>query len=201
MSPASTSTSNVTLVDLGYGNLGSVATALERLGATVERASEPAAIAAAERLFLPGVGAANYAMARIAELGLAEPLRAFARPALGICLGMHLLYERSEEGDSPGLGLIAGMVCKLDPAPAVTVPHMGWSQLEVETEDIGLTNGEYVYFAHSFAADDGPATVARATHGRAIPAVVRSANWTGAQFHPERSGAVGARFLEAWLRG
>ncbi len=191
--------SSVTLVDLGYGNLGSIATALGRLGATVERASEPQAIASAERLFLPGVGAANYAMARIAALGLAEPLRAFTRPALGICLGMHLLYDRSEEGDTPGLGLIPGTVRKLVPMPGVTVPHMGWSRLAVEAEDIGLTSGKYVYFAHSFAADDGPATLARATHGRAIPAVVRSGQWTGAQFHPERSGPVGARFLEAWL--
>ena len=189
----------VTLVDLGYGNLGSIATALRRCGAEVDRADQHTQIAAAERLFLPGVGAAGYAMGRIDALGLGEALARFERPALGICLGMHLLFERSEEGDTAGLGLIPGTVRKLHPGPGITVPHMGWSKLEVEAEGLGLTTGDYVYFAHSFAADDGPSTCARAVHGRTIPAVVRAGSWTGAQFHPERSGPVGARFLKAWL--
>ncbi len=189
----------VTLVDLGYGNLGSIETALRRLGADVSRTSAPSGIASAERLLLPGVGAARYAMERIDAHELADALRSFAGPALGICLGMHLLFERSEEGDVAMLGLLPGEVRKLTPAAGITVPHMGWSRLEIETENIGLTSGDYVYFAHSFAAPDGPATIARAHHGVPIPAVVQSANWTGAQFHPERSGPVGARFLEAWL--
>jgi glutamine amidotransferase len=126
-------------------------------------------------------------------------LRAFHSPALGICLGLHLLFDRSEEGDVEALGLIAGTVRKLEPKPSITVPHMGWSRLEVQTQNIGLNTGDYVYFAHSFAAPDGAATIARANHGGSIPAVVRSGNWTGAQFHPERSGAAGARFLSAWL--
>ena len=190
---------SVTLVDLGYGNLGSIETALRRLGADVRRTSEPDGIASAERLLLPGVGAAGFAMDRIQALGLAEALRRFAGPALGICLGMHLLFERSEEGDVAMLGLLPGEVRKLTPSPAIAVPHMGWSRLEVLSKDVGLRSGDYVYFAHSFAAPDSPVTIARAQHGQAIPAVVRSANWTGAQFHPERSGPVGARFLEAWL--
>jgi glutamine amidotransferase len=189
----------VTLVDLGYGNLGSIETALRRLGAEVGRASTPEAVASAERLLLPGVGAARYAMERIAVLGLGDALRGFKRPALGICLGMHLLFERSKEGNVRTLGLIPGEVRQLRPAPTVTIPHMGWSKLEVASEQIGLNSGDYVYFAHSFAAPEGPATIARAEHGGPIPAVVRSANWTGAQFHPERSGPAGARFLSAWL--
>jgi glutamine amidotransferase len=192
--------SRVTIVDLGYGNLGSIETALRRLGAEVDRSSDPDRLAAAERIFLPGVGAAAYAMEQIHRLGLADVLRQTGAPALGICLGMHLLFERSEEGDVAGLGLIPGQVRQLAPAPGVTVPHMGWSKLEVEAENIGLTSGDYVYFAHSYAADDGASTLARAEHGRAIPAVVRHANWTGAQFHPERSGPVGAGFLQAWLQ-
>lgn len=190
---------SVTLVDLGYGNLGSIATALRRLGAEVERSSDPAAIAGAERLILPGVGAAAYAMDRIKALGLAPVLRDFARPALGICLGMHLLFERSEEGDVDLLGIVPGKVRKLVAAPGVTIPHMGWSRLDVTAQDIGLSTGDYVYFAHSFAAPDGPATLARAEHGQVIPAIVRAGRWTGAQFHPERSGPAGARFLQAWL--
>jgi glutamine amidotransferase len=191
--------SQVTLVDLGYGNLGSIETALRRLGAEVRRASEPEAIATAERLLLPGVGAARFAMERIGALGLGEALRAYGRPALGICLGMHLLFDRSAEGDVATLGLIPGDVRQLRPAPSITIPHMGWSKLEVSSEDIGLNTGDYVYFAHSFAAPEGAATIARSNHGGPIPAVVRSANWTGAQFHPERSGPAGARFLKAWL--
>jgi len=192
--------SSVTLVDLGYGNLGSIENALCRAGAEPSRSSDPAVLGAAERLLLPGVGAAGFAMGRIEALGLAGTLRDFPRPALGICLGMHLLFERSEEGDVAMLGLIPGEVRRLAPAPGITVPHMGWSALEVEAEDTGLSSGDYVYFAHSFAADDGPATLARAVHGRPIPAIARSRNWTGAQFHPERSGPAGARFLSAWLR-
>ncbi len=199
MSPV-TNRENVTIVDLGYGNLGSIETALRRLGAEVDRCSDPERLAAAERIFLPGVGAAAYAMEQIHHLRLADVLRESRAPALGICLGMHLLFERSEEGDVAGLGLIPGHVRKLVPAPGLTVPHMGWSKLEVATENAGITSGDYVYFAHSFAADDGPFTLARAEHGRAIPAVVRKGNWTGAQFHPERSGPTGARFLEAWLQ-
>ncbi|HEX2724463.1 MAG TPA: imidazole glycerol phosphate synthase subunit HisH, partial [Beijerinckiaceae bacterium] len=107
--------------------------------------------------------------------------------------------QRSEEGDVDCLGIIPGSVRKLAPAEGLAVPHMGWSRLEVAAENIGLTTGNYVYFAHSYAAEDGPATVARAEHGRPIPAIVRSGNWTGTQFHPERSGPAGARFLEAWL--
>lgn len=189
----------VTLVDLGYGNLGSIETSLRRLGADVRRASSPEGIGDAERLLLPGVGAARFAMERIGQLGLRDALRNFTRPALGICLGMHLLFERSEEGEVETLGLLPSTVRQLQPAPGITIPHMGWSKLEVSSENVGLSSGDYVYFAHSFAAPDGPATVASAEHGVRIPAVVRARNWTGAQFHPERSGPVGTRFLSAWL--
>ena len=150
-------------------------------------------------MLLPGVGAAGFAMQRIRELGLASALRSYSGPALGICLGMHLLFERSEEGDVETLGLLPGTVRKLVPLPGATVPHMGWSKLEVLSRETGLDDGDYVYFAHSFAAPDGPHTLARADHGGPIPAVVRAGPWSGAQFHPERSGKAGARFLFAWL--
>ena len=190
---------SVAIVDLGYGNIGSIAVAFQRLGATVTLTADPAQIAAAERVALPGVGAAGYAMGRIDALGLRETLTGLTRPLLGICLGMQLLFEASEEEDTACLGLIAGKVHKLEPAPGLTVPHMGWSRLDVSDESSGLASGDYVYFAHSFACDDGPASIATAQHGRTIPAAVRKGNLLGAQFHPERSAEAGARFLKAFL--
>ncbi|HEX8511466.1 MAG TPA: imidazole glycerol phosphate synthase subunit HisH, partial [Allosphingosinicella sp.] len=148
---------------------------------------------------LPGVGAAGYAMEQIDARGLAPVLRALRQPALGICLGMQLLFEGSDEEDTACLGLVPGRVRKLEPAEGRPVPHMGWSRIEVRDENIGLRSGDYVYFAHSFVCDPGPATVATADYGRPIPAVVRSGNWIGAQFHPERSGEAGARFFRTWL--
>ena len=191
---------NVAIVDLTYGNVGSIKLAFERLGLSPVLTSEPIEIASAERVVLPGVGAAGYAMQRIDELGLRGLLTSLRQPALGICLGMQLLFEESDESDTPCLGIIPGRVRALEPAPGRPVPHMGWSRLEVGHPGIGLASGDYVYFAHGFAADPGTATLAGANYGREIPAVVRWRNWTGAQFHPERSGEAGARFLKAFLQ-
>ena len=187
------------IVDLGCGNLGSVAIALERLGAAPLITAQAERIAAAERVVLPGVGAAGFAMERIEALGLGETLRSLRQPLLGICLGMQLLFEASEEAAGPCLGIIPGRVRRLDPAPERPVPHMGWSRLAVSDSGIGLRDGDYVYFAHSFACDTGTATRASADYGREIPAIVVQENVWGAQFHPERSGEAGARFLQAWL--
>jgi glutamine amidotransferase len=190
---------SVVLVDLGYGNIGSIAVAFQRLGAEVALSADPRAIETAERVALPGVGAAGYAMERIDALGLRETLTRRTRPLLGICLGMQLLFEASEEEDTACLGLIPGKVRKLQPGPGLTVPHMGWSRLDVTDETSGLASGDYVYFAHSFACDDGPASIATAQHGRTIPAAIRQGHLLGAQFHPERSAGPGARFLQAFL--
>jgi len=190
---------NLVIVDLGYGNIGSIQLAFERLGVTPKLTADVAQISSADRVLLPGVGAAGHAMKRIEQLGLRECLRSLAQPALGICLGMQLLFERSEEADTECLGMIPGEVRALQPAPGMPVPHMGWSSVEVTDPSIALNSGDYVYFAHGYACDDGPATVASATYGRKIPAVVRQGNWLGAQFHPERSADAGARFLEAFL--
>jgi len=187
------------IVDLGCGNLGSVAIALERFGVQPLITAEAERIAAAERVVLPGVGAAGFAMERIEALALGETLRSLRRPVLGICLGMQLLFEASEEAGGPCLGIIPGRVRRLDPAPERPVPHMGWSRLAVSDPGIGFRDGDYVYFAHSFACDPGPATRASADYGCEIPAVVAKDNFWGAQFHPERSGEAGARFLQAWL--
>ncbi|MBV9930350.1 MAG: imidazole glycerol phosphate synthase subunit HisH [Alphaproteobacteria bacterium] len=190
---------NLAIVDVGCGNIGSVAIAFERFGLTPRTTSDPAEIAVADKVILPGVGAAGYAMDEIRARGLVEPLRALTQPVLGICLGMQLLFEASDEEETDCLGIVAGRVRRLDPAPGRPVPHMGWSKLAVDDPAIGLADGDYVYFAHSFACDPVPETVATAAYGRPIPAVIRQGNWWGAQFHPERSGPAGARFLEAFL--
>jgi glutamine amidotransferase len=190
---------NLVIVDVGCGNIGSVGIAFERFGLAPRITGDPQEIASADKVILPGVGAAGYAMGEITKRGLAPVLRGLTQPVLGICLGMQLLFERSDEEDTPCLGIIAGEVRKLDPAPGRPVPHMGWSRLEVADETIGLRSGDYVYFAHSFACDPGAATIASADYGREIPAAVRSGNFLGAQFHPERSGEAGARFLESFL--
>jgi glutamine amidotransferase len=190
---------NLVIVDVGCGNIGSVGIAFERFGLSPRISADAEAIAAADKVILPGVGAAGYAMGQINARGLAPVLKHLTQPVLGICLGMQLLFERSEEEDTQCLGLIPGSVRRLSPAPAMPVPHMGWSALDVADESIGLASGDYVYFAHSFACDEGPWTLASADYGRSIPAVVRTGNFTGAQFHPERSGEAGARFLERFL--
>jgi len=188
------------IVDLAYGNIGSIQLAFERFGVRPELTADLESIASADRVVLPGVGAAGYAMQRIDELGLRDTLTSLRQPALGICLGMQLLFERSEEANTECLGIIPGAVRALEPEPDRPVPHMGWSRLEVRDPEIGLMSGDYVYFANGYAADPGEATVASADYGRQIPAVVRRGNWLGAQFHPERSSQAGAEFLKAFLR-
>ncbi|HEY0148326.1 MAG TPA: imidazole glycerol phosphate synthase subunit HisH [Allosphingosinicella sp.] len=190
---------NLVIVDVGCGNIGSVGIAFERFGLSPAVTGDAEAIASADKVILPGVGAAGYAMEQIDARGLAPVLKSLTQPVLGICLGMQLLFERSEEEDTKCLGIIPGEVRRLAAAPSMPVPHMGWSALDVADESIGLSTGDYVYFAHSFACDDGPWTTASADYGRPIPAAVRSGNFTGAQFHPERSGEAGARFLQRFL--
>jgi len=193
----------VTVLSYGAGNVASVQFALERLGASVRLTSCPDDVAEAERLILPGVGAAGYAMERLDALGLTEAIGAFPRPLLGVCLGQQLLFEASAEGAGVRtLGLIPGQVERFDIDPALPVPHMGWSRLTKVRDDPlleGVEDGDWAYFVHSFVCPDGPATLARADYGGVVPAVVRSGNRWGCQFHPERSAKAGARILKNFL--
>ncbi len=191
---------SLAVVDVGCGNIGSVSIAFERLGLYPVATADPETIAAADRVVLPGVGAAGFAMAAIERFGLADTLRGLRQPVLGICLGMQLMFERSDEEDTNCLGIIPGEVRRLKPQAGRPVPHMGWSRLAVTADDIGLDDGDYAYFAHSFACDEGTPAVATADYAQTIPAIVRRNNFLGAQFHPERSGPAGARFLEAFLK-
>ena len=186
------------ILDLGYGNTESIRLAFARLGVEAALVGDAAGADAADKLVLPGVGAAGYAMQRLRDAALEDPLKRRTKPLLGICLGMQMLFEASDEGDTRLLGLIPGRVRALQSAPGLPVPHMGWTRIE-QGESVGLAAGDHVYFAHGFACDDGPATAARVTYGRSIPAAIRRGHLWGAQFHPERSSAPGAAFLKAFL--
>ena len=187
------------IIDSGGANIASVRYAIERLGVNAELTTDPERVRTATHVILPGVGMAADCMSRLQQLGLVDVIKQLKQPMLGICVGMQLLFEGSDEGDVRCLGLLPGRARRLDPAPGRPVPHMGWSRLTLRAEDVGLATGDYAYFAHSFACDDGPDSLATVDHGRPIAAAVRKGNLRGAQFHPERSGAAGARFLAAFL--
>lgn len=192
---------SVAVVDSGGANIASVLHALRRLGAEPEFTSTAETIRTADRVILPGVGAAATAMERLRERGLDTVIPELRQPVLGVCLGMQLLFESTEEGDADLLGLIPARVTRLE-ANGVRVPHMGWNQCRPDTNDIlcqGIEN-DWFYFVHSYAASVGPWTSATCEHGQPFSAMVRSGNFLGAQFHPERSARAGARLLERFLK-
>ncbi|HET8819868.1 MAG TPA: imidazole glycerol phosphate synthase subunit HisH [Xanthomonadaceae bacterium] len=192
----------VALVDTGAANLASVRHALERHGAAVRLARDADDLKHAPRALLPGVGAAAATMVRLRERGLVEALRTFDRPLLGICLGMQLLHEWSEEGGVAGLGVLPGRVRALRPRTAARVPHMGWNALRIRRDTpwlAGVRDGDHAYFVHGFAVEAGPDCVAACTHGDVFAAVVARGAVAGTQFHPERSGTAGARVLANFL--
>ncbi len=194
--------STVGLVDAGGANLGSVRYALERLGVAVRMVREPSDLAGTSRVILPGVGAAAEGMRRLHAQGLVQPLRDLQVPLLGICLGMQLLFEGSEEGGVDCLGLLPGVVRRLHPAVGVRVPHMGWNKLLALRESPlldGVTPGVSAYFVHSYAAPVTSDTVAACHHGGLFTAVVQRGRLCGAQFHPERSAGPGARILRNFI--
>jgi len=193
---------DVAIIDSGGANLASLQFALERLGAQSVVTSDFQVIAAAPRVLLPGVGSALAAMQRLNAAGLAARLPRLKQPVLGICLGMQLLFLKSEEGPAQCLGILPQTVRKLVPKQGRPVPHMGWNRLHILREDPlleGVAEGEYLYFVHSFAAPIASTTLASADYGVPIAAVVRKNNFWGTQFHPERSTKVGARILANFL--
>lgn len=196
----------VALIDYGAGNLRSASRALAAAGCHPTLVTGPQGLLRADAVVVPGVGAFAPAMRRLADAGLVEPLREAARagvPIVGICLGMQLLFEWSEEGAPvPGLSLLAGVVRRL-PA-GVKVPHMGWNTLVARGADpilVGLPPHPYVYFVHSYvAAPDDPGTVVAETeYGARFASVVRRARIWGLQFHPEKSSRTGAAILRNLL--
>lgn len=190
------------MVDAGGANLGSVRSALRRLGVEPTLTSDAAIILAADRVILPGVSTAATVMRTLRALDLVDVLCAVRRPLLGVCVGMQILFEHSEEDDTPCLGLLPGVVRKLAPQPGIRVPHMGWNRLHpcrVDPLLTGIDEHAYAYFVHSYAAPVTGDCVATASHGDAFAAVVRRGNVMAAQFHPERSASTGASLLRNFL--
>ncbi len=193
----------VAVIDAGGANIGSVRYALDRLGVASVLTADADVIAASERVILPGVGAGKVAMARLRELDLIQTIRSLQQPLLGICLGMQLLFDSSEEGEVETLGLLAGRVTKLPEATGIRIPHMGWNQLAIRRESpllAGIESGAACYFVHSYAAPVTQDCIASSAHGLPFAAVVQRGNVAGAQFHPERSAATGARLLQNFIR-
>ncbi|MFZ9708807.1 MAG: imidazole glycerol phosphate synthase subunit HisH [Steroidobacteraceae bacterium] len=193
----------VVLIDSGGANLASLVYALERLGAQAQLTDDPKVVATASRVILPGVGAAGSIMRRLEKLGLIEAIRQLRCPLLGICLGMQLLFERSEENDTPTLGLLAGRARRFTVSERHPVPHMGWNTLIPARDDPLLADLDpeaWVYFVHSYRLPhDIPEIIAVSNYGEPFAAAVRRDNFYGVQFHPERSGRTGARILHNFL--
>jgi glutamine amidotransferase len=192
----------VAIIDGGGANIASLQFALARLGAAGELTVDPAVIRSASHIILPGVGAARAAMGRLRQKGLADLIPTLTQPVLGICLGLQLLFESSEEDDTECLGIVEGAVRRFVPAPDRPVPHMGWNQvMPLRSSPLlaDVPDNSYFYFVHSYAAGIGPTTSARTDYGWPFSAIVESQNFLATQFHPERSGPLGARILGNFL--
>lgn len=191
----------IAIVDTGGANIASVVNALRRLERPAELTSDPEKIRKASHVILPGVGAARDAMNRVEAGELVECLRGLKQPTLGICLGMQLLFESSEEGDAKCLGILPGRVRKIETEAALPVPHMGWNSVEATACPLyaGLPPSSYFYFVHSFVAPEGEWVTGRFAYGKDFTASVGQGNFFGVQFHPERSSLAGHQLLRNFL--
>ena len=194
----------IAIIDYGMGNLHSAAKALEKVGAQVAVTRDPELVRQADKVVLPGVGAFGDCMGNLERYGLVPAIRetaAAGKPLLGICLGLQMLFEGSEEDPGvPGLGIFPGQV-KLIEAPGLKIPHMGWNSLTWRQESIlfrGLPAGSFVYFVHSYHAvpEDASLVTAVTEYGGAVTAAVGKGNVQAVQFHPEKSGTVGLQILK-----
>ncbi|MEZ5561824.1 MAG: imidazole glycerol phosphate synthase subunit HisH [Gammaproteobacteria bacterium] len=192
----------VIIVDGGGANIASLNLALQRLGYAGRLTSDAAAIRAASHVILPGVGAARAAMERLQASKLDTLIPELRQPVLGICLGLQLLFESSEEDEVECLGILPGRVRRFTPAPGRPIPHMGWNQITRRRDSPlldGIPDDSYFYFVHSYAAEVSNHTIATTDYGWAFTAVAGRDNFHAAQFHPERSGPLGARLLQNFL--
>ena len=200
----------VAIIDSGGANINSIVFAFQRLGCSPVFTQDWEQIQAASHVVLPGVGAAKASMNHLTQLGLTEKIPQLTQPVLGICLGMQLLFERSEEGNVAGLGVIPGVVGRMPKQAGLTIPHMGWNrnyfernpfeQVPSDTMFNGIEDRSFAYFVHSFSVPVGPWTVAKSHHGEWFSSIVGLRNFIGIQFHPERSGELGSQILRNFLQ-
>jgi glutamine amidotransferase len=199
----------IAVVDYDMGNLHSVCKGLENVGAVPKITDSPAIIEQADAVVLPGVGSFDPAMQNLRSRNLIEPIKraiASRKPFLGICLGLQILFESSEEGVEPGLGVIAGKVRRFRSEPGLTIPHMGWNQLQLTQPDLplwqNLPSDPWVYFVHSFYVDPVDLEVRSAivTHGsQNVTAAIAKDNLMAVQFHPEKSSSTGLQMLSNFV--
>jgi glutamine amidotransferase len=193
---------SVAIVDSGGANISSVRYALARLGVEASLTRDAAEIRRADRVLLPGVGAAADAMARLRSAGLDTLIPSLTQPVLGICLGMQLLFDRSAEGDSKCLGIFRGCAERFPDSAGLPVPHMGWNSVRDTGGSrllAGIDDDSYFYFVHSYAVPVVAATTGLCEYGHAFTAVAERENFYATQFHPERSGDDCARLLRNFL--
>lgn len=199
----------IAVVDYDMGNLHSACKGLENAGANTLVTDSPADIERADAVVLPGVGSFDPAVQHLRSRGLEEPIKraiASGKPFLGICLGLQILFDGSQEGTEPGLGIIAGTVRRFRYEPGITIPHMGWNQLEFTQSNCllwqGLADNPQVYFVHSYYVDpiDPSVTAATVTHGsQRVTAAITRDNLMAVQFHPEKSSTTGLRILSNFV--
>ncbi len=188
------------IIASGGANIASLQFALQRLGVPAQLSADPAQIRAASHVLLPGVGAAGDAMQRLRSAGLDTLIPTLTQPVLGICLGMQLLFDSSEENDARGLGILRGRAARLPRSKDLPVPHMGWNTVTASGNSPLLKgiekHGSYAYFVHSYAVGVSACTAGTCEYGVQFSAAVQQDNFFGTQFHPERSAKVGAQVLE-----
>lgn len=192
----------IAVIDVSGNNLASLANALKRLGYAFELTHSPDVIKKASHVILPGVGTASRGMRALQEHGLVEVIKQLAQPLLGICLGMQLLLEHSEEGDVDCLGLIPGCIKQLNYQKGYPVPHMGWNQLQWKKDSplqLGLNNHDSVYFVHSYALQSKTYALASCEYSETFSAVIQKNHVYGMQFHPEKSAKTGLKLLNNFL--
>jgi len=187
------------IIDYGAGNVKSLQFALERLGVKAPLSSDAKTIASADRVFFPGQGEASNAMQKLKEHNLTEVIKNLQQPILGICLGMQLLLEHTEEGNTPGLGLIKGVVKRFP--NTLKVPQMGWNTIEIDKYPLlnEIENGAYMYLVHSYFVPLIPETIAMSNYNGNYTVALQKDNFYGVQFHPEKSSKAGQKLLENFL--
>ena len=192
----------IAILDYKMGNLRSVENALKRLGAEFTVTDDTDVIRSADRVLMPGVGNAAEAMENLRSASLVDVVRSLRRPVLGICVGMQVMWRHSEEGDVDCLNLFDARVKRFEPSADLKVPHMGWNRIgNLESKLFkGIDGGEYVYFVHSYYPELCSDTIATSRHGVMFSAALKYENFYGTQFHPEKSGDVGERIIENFLR-